>query len=69
MRFPDIHQVKAFLPIAGIIYLAVCFAVAWIWGRKRRTGFLFTFLFSALLTPFIGFLIAVSGKKAPENRI
>ncbi|MGI4020010.1 MAG: hypothetical protein ACRYFA_00755 [Janthinobacterium lividum] len=69
MRFPDIQQTKEFLPIAGVIYLAGCFAVAWIWGRKRKVGFLFTFLFSALLTPFIGFLIAVSGKKAPEGRI
>ncbi|QJD97240.1 hypothetical protein HH214_15870 [Mucilaginibacter robiniae] len=55
------------LLILGIVYVGVCFAIAWVWGRKRKVGFLLSLVFSLMLTPLIGVVLTLSSKATNKN--
>lgn len=61
-RFPTLDVISNNLLVFGAIYLIICFCIAWIWGRKRKVGFLWSFVFSVLMTPLVGIAITLSGK-------
>ncbi len=65
----DLQEYSNILLIAGVIYLALCFTIAWVWGRKRRVGFLWSFVFSVLMTPLVGIAITLAGRKSSKDRI
>ena len=62
-RDPNVDLITNNLLVFGAIYLIICFCIAWIWGRKRRLGFLWSFVFSVLMTPLVGIAITLAGKK------
>jgi hypothetical protein len=46
-----------------VLYLLLCFLVAWFIGRKRNMGFGFSFLMCILFSPLIGLIITLFSKK------
>lgn len=60
---PNVDVLRNNMLIFGAIYIVICFCIAWIWGRKRRVGFLWSFVFSLLMTPLVGIAITLAGKK------
>jgi hypothetical protein len=60
---PNVDVLRTNMLIFGAIYIVICFCIAWIWGRKRRIGFLWSFVFSLLMTPLVGIAITLAGKK------
>lgn len=66
-RNPNVDLILNNLLIVGAIYIVICFAVAWIWGRKRKVGFLWSFVFSLLMTPLVGIAITLAGKKTNQE--
>ena len=65
MRDPDVLLSQTALLIAAVVYFAICFLVAWIFGRTRKVGMGWSFLFCVCFTPIIGFIITIysSGPK------
>lgn len=53
--------------ISLIIYLIVCFLVAFFYGNKRQAGVVYTFVFCICFSPIIGAIIAaISGSLKEE---
>ena len=66
-RDPNVDAISNTVLVLAVIYLVICFAIAWIWGHKRRVGFLWSFVFSALMTPIVGLAITLAGKKRDQE--
>ncbi len=66
-RFPAYDFFINNLLIISAVYLIACFCVAWIWGRKRKIGFLWSFIFSVLMTPLVGVAITLAGKERRKD--
>lgn len=68
-RFPTFEFFSENLLIIGAIYLTLCFCIAWFWGRKRKVGFMWSFVFSLLMTPLVGIAITLAGRKRKGDYI
>lgn len=67
MLQPDVYTNQTNLLIAAVVYLLICFLVAWIFGRPRKIGFIWSFLFSICFTPIAGYLMTIYSSKSVEN--
>ncbi len=66
-RNPNVDLIMNNLLIFAGIYVVICFCIAWIWGRKRKVGFLWSFVFSLLMTPVVGIAITLAGKERTKD--
>ncbi len=65
MRNPDVYLSQTNLLIAGLVYFVICFLVAWLFGKNRKLGIGWSFLFCICFTPVVGFVITMYSEKKP----